>query len=125
MKHTFIKALLAAFLLHFSILSFAQSGIPILPEPTPPGGIGGRSIVDVPSVSLDGTVLTISFPSDTLSQVVIIDQRSSQTVYSDSFATTTQVVIDLDDEGIGEGSYLLRIYAFGKWWWGEFVLEEE
>ena len=124
MKHTFIKALLAAFLLHFSILSFGQSGIPILPEPTPPGGLGGRSIVDVPSVSLDGTVLTISFPSDTLSQVVIINQSTSQTVYSDNFASTTQVIIDLDDEGISEGSYLLRIYAFDKWWWGEFVLEE-
>ena len=57
--------------------------------------------------------------------MVIINQSTSQTVYSDNFASTTQVIIDLDDEGISEGSYLLRIYAFDKWWWGEFVLEEE
>ena len=73
---------------------------------------------------LDVTELTIDFSLTTPSQVLIANQSTNQTVYSGSFAPTTQVIIDLDDEGIGEGSYLLRIYAFGKWWWGEFVMEE-
>ena len=86
---------------------------------------GQRSIVSEIVATLDGSDLTIDFSSATPSQVVLIDQSTNQTVYTDSFASTTQVIIDLDDEGIGEGSYLLRIYAFGKWWWGEFVLEDE
>ena len=86
---------------------------------------GQRSIVSEIVATLDGSDLTIDFSSATPSQVVIINQSTNQTVYSDNFASTTQVIIDLDDEGIGEGSYLLRIYAFGKWWWGEFVLEDE
>ncbi|MBR5964348.1 MAG: DUF3244 domain-containing protein [Bacteroidaceae bacterium] len=86
---------------------------------------GPRSIVSDLMATLDGTDLIIDFASSTASQVVIINQSTNQTVYSDNFASTTQVIIDLDDEGIGEGSYQLRIYAFGKWWWGEFVLEDE
>ncbi|MBR5962920.1 MAG: DUF3244 domain-containing protein [Bacteroidaceae bacterium] len=78
-----------------------------------------------PTASLNGTELTIVFSSSTASQIIIMNQgQINQTVYFGNFFPTTQVVIDLDDEGIGEGSYLLRIYAFGKWWWGEFVLEE-
>ena len=86
---------------------------------------GDRSMVLEPTAEIVNSFLLLEFPSATASQVVIINEDTSQTVYSDSFASTTQVVIDLDDEGIGEGSYLLRIYAFGKWWWGEFALEEE
>ncbi|MBO4444480.1 MAG: DUF3244 domain-containing protein [Bacteroidaceae bacterium] len=89
------------------------------------GHNGNKELVLVPVASLERSILQVSFPVCTVSQVVIIDKSSNQTVYSDSFASTTQVIIDLEDEGLGEGNYLLRIYAFGKWWWGEFVLEEE
>ena len=85
---------------------------------------GPRSIVSDLMATLDGTDLIIDFASATASQVVIINESTNQTVYSDSFASTTQVIIDLENEGIGEGSYMLRIYAYGKWWWGEFVMEE-
>ena len=95
------------------------------PEDEPVGGEGGKNLTDSISAYLEVDFLTISLTSVTPLQVVIIDESSYQTVYSDSFASTTQVIIDLEDEGIGEGSYLLRIYAFGKWWWGEFVMEEE
>ena len=89
------------------------------------GIIGPRSFYEKPSASLNNSEIIIDFSSAVPSQVVLIDQSTNQTVYSDSFASTTQVIIDLEDEGIGEGNYLLRIYAFGKWWWGEFVLEDE
>ena len=94
------------------------------PEDEPIGGEGGKSLTDSISAYLEVNFLAISLTSVTPLQVFIINQSTNQTVYSDSFASTTQVIIDLEDEGIGEGSYLLRIYAFGKWWWGEFVLEE-
>lgn len=79
-----------------------------------------------PTVTLDGTELTFDFSSATASQVIIMDQNNSnQVVYSESFASTTQVFVDLEDEGIGEGRYLLWLFAFGQWWEGEFVLTED
>ena len=53
------------------------------------------------------------------------ENNHCQVVYSESFASTTQVIVDLEDEGIGEGRYLLWLFAFGQWWEGEFVVEDE
>ena len=80
----------------------------------------------LPLVVLDGNDLMIYFSSMTASQVVIMDENNNcQVVYSESFASTTQVIVDLEDEGIGEGSYRLWLYAFGKWWEGVFIIEDE
>jgi hypothetical protein len=79
----------------------------------------------MPTAILNGSVLTIDFSEPTASQVIISDQSTNAVVYSDSFSSTLQIIIDLEDENIGEGNYVLRIYAFGKWWWGEYVLDEE
>ena len=85
-----------------------------------------RSLVsDIPIVTLSGSELTFEFPSATASQVIIRNQVSNQIVYSDSFSSSTQVQIDLEEENVGEGSYVLWLYAFGRWWWGEFIIEEE
>lgn len=84
-----------------------------------------RSIIEMPTAILNGSVLTIGFPEATASQVIISDQSTNAVVYSDSFSSTLQIIIDLEDENIGDGNYVLRIYAFGKWWRGEFVIEEE
>ncbi len=60
----------------------------------------------------------------TASQVVIMNESiNCQVVYSESFPSTTQVIVDLEDEGIGEGRYLLWLFAFGQWWEGEFEIE--
>ena len=62
----------------------------------------------------------------TASQVVIMDENNNyQVVYSESYSTTSQVIVDLEDEGIGEGRFLLWLFAFGEWWEGEFIIEEE
>lgn len=108
-------------------ISFAQMGNGnIILEPVDSLSQGGpRSFVEIPTASLDGSVLTIDFPEATASQVIVSDQNTNAVVYSDSFSSTLQLIIDLENENIGEGNYLLRIYAFGKWWWGEFVIEEE
>lgn len=84
-----------------------------------------RSIIEIPVATLDGLVLTFDYLEATVSQVIISDQNTNAILYSESFASTTEVVVDLEDEGIGEGSYTLWLFAFGKWWWGEFVIEEE
>lgn len=86
---------------------------------------GPRSVIEMPTAFLNGLVLTIDFQEATVSQVIISDQNTNAVVYSDSFSSTLQLIIDLEDENIGEGNYVLRIYAFGKWWWGEFVIEED
>ena len=80
----------------------------------------------IPLVSLNGTELFFTFSSATTSQVIIMDQcNANQVVYSECFTSSTQVNVDLEDEGIGKGSYLLWLFAFGEWWEGEFVIEEE
>ena len=92
------------------------------------GGLddGPRSVVFVPTVTLDGTELTFDFSSATPSQVVIMDENNNfQVVYSESFASTTQVIVDLEDEGISEGRYLLWLFAFGQWWEGEFIVKSD
>jgi len=107
--------------------AFAQTGNSnIRLEPLDSLNFGDpRSIIELPTVTLDGSVLTIGFPEATASQVIISDQSTNAVVYSDSFSSTLQIIIDLEDENIGDGNYVLRIYAFGKWWRGEFVIEEE
>lgn len=77
-----------------------------------------------PLVSLDGAELTFDFASATVSQVIIMDESNyCQVVYSGSFTSSTQVIIELDEEGLGEGHYLLWLFAFGEWWEGEFEIE--
>lgn len=78
----------------------------------------------LPLAELGGNELIIAFSSMTASQVVIMNESiNCQVVYSESFPSTTQVIVDLEDEGIGEGRYLLWLFAFGQWWEGEFEIE--
>ena len=80
----------------------------------------------IPIVRLNELELTFLFPSLSASQIVIMDEDDHcQVVYSESFSSTSQVIVDLEDEGIGEGRYLLWLFAFGQWWEGEFVVEDE
>ena len=115
--------LLITSLLIANTLTFAGIDIPINAEDDIPAGT--KSLQYVPSASLDGTELTLSYPLSTESQVIIIDQRTQSTVYTETFAATRSLNIDLEEEGLPDGSYTLRIYAFGKWWIGEFVLGED
>ena len=113
----------------FAILSSEQlcanNNIQMNQEIGDPYQHGGRDIYAMPTATLDGTVLTLSYPLATESQVILIDQSTQTTVYSETFAASRSVVINLAEEGIEEGTYMLRVYAFGKWWWGEFEIEED
>ena len=115
------KSFLVTLCAFVCLTGFAQSNIPLNTDPP----VGGGKTQTIPTATLDGTILTIDFSEATASQVVIRSQVSNQIVYSDSFSSSTQVQIDLEEENVGEGSYVLWLYAFGKWWRGEFVIEEE
>jgi hypothetical protein len=109
-----------------SVWSQQSINVPVVIQEN--GGLndGPRSVVFAPTVTLDGAELTFDFSSATASQIVLMDENNNcQVVYSEDFASTTQVVVDLQDEGIGEGRYLLWLFAFGQWWEGEFVLTED
>ena len=117
------KQLFAFFaLLVLPYFMFAQEQNPIKLEPDEPHELADKSLPLMPSAFLDGTELTLSYPLSTESQVMIIDQSTQSTVYTETFAATRSLNIDLEEEGLPDGSYTLRIYAFGKWWVGEFVL---
>ena len=100
----------------------AQDAVSIKIEVDDPYQHGGRSLQAVPAATLDGVELNLQFPFATESQVVIVDQGTQTIVFSGTFTAARSVVIDLEDEGIGEGTYTLHVYAFGKWWWGEFEI---
>ena len=59
----------------------------------------------------------------TFSQVIVRDAETDAVVYSASYDATRQVVVNLSS--LPEGNYELHVYAFGKWWWGEFEIEED
>ena len=102
-------------------------GDEIILELTPEnGGLGqggGKSPSELVTAILEDEALTLYFSPSTSSQVVITDSQTNTVVYSNSFGVATGQVISVSTLPAGE--YELSIYAFGKWWWGEFVIEEE
>ena len=107
-------------------VSFAQSGKrSILLEPMDSTAHDKpRSAIETPTATLEGTMLTICFVSATPSEVIIINQSSGQAVYSNSFASSDQLSIDLSEVCVPEVNYQIRLKAFGLWWRGYFDVEE-
>lgn len=87
-------------------------------EPSP-----GRSSVVVPFANIYHQVLQVDFPLSTSSEIIIINEQSDEIVYYEQYDISRQVLVDLTT--LADGIYTLRVYAFGKWWWGEFELEED
>lgn len=90
---------------------------PNAPQNTP------RSISAIPEVFLNGSILCINYPLSTVTQVVIVNSMTGDEVLSEQYDATRQVIVNLSS--LPEGTYELRVYAFGKWWWGEFEIEDE
>ena len=115
-----IKMIIALMLL--CVGSVYSQNIPVQQDdPNLPKDVFPRSTNLAPSVYLEGTVFTIDYPMPTVSQVIIRDAETDAVVYSASYDATRQVVINLSS--LPEGTYEIRLYAFGKWWWGEFTIE--
>ena len=107
-----------------TVSTFAEEiDVPINRESGPQPQGGPRSVVLTPSASICDAALSITYPLDAVSVVQIVDKATDAVVYSDSFAATRLVVIDLEEDGLAAGNYRLRIFVFGEWWSGEFEIE--
>ncbi len=80
-----------------------------------------RSEVQLPSVSIDGQVLTIEFCEATASQVSVKGQSTQVVVYNGAF-TSEQVVITLPS--LPEGDYCLEIEQGDHVYIGEFEIAD-
>lgn len=81
----------------------------------------GRSIVILPTASIDGQVLTIEFSEATASQVTVKGQSTQVVVYNGAF-TSEQVVITLPS--LPEGDYCLEIEQGDYVYIGEFEIAD-
>ena len=100
-----------------------RTDIPICNDGTSSSSsMGGRSLDASPTAFIEGQYITVFYPLSTVSQVIIRDAETGAVVYSAPYDATRQLVINLSS--LPEGTYELRLYVFGKWWWGEFELEE-
>ena len=79
-----------------------------------------RSLVQLPTASIDGQVLTIEFSEATASQITVISQGTQVVVYNGSF-TNNQIVINLP--ALSAGEYQLEIEQGDKLYIGEFEIE--
>lgn len=72
--------------------------------------------------SINEGVLTVSFSSQTTSRINIYSSDDSETMlYSNYYRSADSVQTDLSSLSIG--SYVVEIYAYGKWWIGYFVID--
>lgn len=119
------KLLLIGMLLFSFVSAFGQASMIKLTQENSNGTNdgGSRTISVEPTAVYDGSSVIINFPMYTTSQVVVRDAETGAVVYSASYDATRQVVVNLSS--LPEGTYELHVYAFGKWWWGEFEIEED
>lgn len=118
-----VQFFFAMFLLSSSMIFANPTSVPLAPEN--PNGLendGSRSVNAIPEASLELHTMSVTFPMSTTSQVIIRDAETGAVVYSAPYDATRQLLVDLST--LPEGTYELRLYAFAKWWWGEFELEK-
>ena len=100
-------------------------GEDIILEPIQEHGGNGQGKPKSPTAqvlaALEENVLYLSFAPSSSSEVIITDSQTNTVVYSNTFGVTTGQVIPLS--ALPAGEYELSVYAFGKWWIGEFELE--
>ena len=104
---------------------FAQSGsdIPLRKEIPQTDSTRERSVLIVPEAYIVNNTITIDYQMSTVSQVIILNADTQAVVYSAPYDATRQVVVNLSS--LPEDLYELHLYAFGKWWWGEFEIDED
>ena len=123
-KRVFALFLIGICMMNVSLLHAQKQGdIDLRTEDSHESQTGGRSIDVAPSAYIESAFVTIDFPMFAESQVVIRDAESGTVVYSAPYDATLQVVVNLSS--LPEGLYELHLYAFGKWWWGEFEIDED
>lgn len=87
--------------------------------PGPGDPVNPRSIEFEVTASIDGQVVTVSFSELAESQIVVTDS-AELTVYNQTYAPAYSAQVNLCY--LSSGSYTLHIYAFGIWWYGNFII---
>lgn len=120
------KLYFLCFLLTASLNLFAQNAPLILEDDSiqMPFPIG-RSLDAFPSASLIDGQIYLTYSESAPSIVSIIDVNTEDEVWYYEYGSTNQVIINLAAANITEGTFQIRIYIYGRWWWGEFVLNDE
>lgn len=116
MKQFFL--FLFASLLYIGGANAQNSNIPLKQENKSVGG--PRTVVQLPTATIDGQVLTISFAGDTDFSITVTD-NSSSVVYVGTY-TAHEVTITLPQ--LPEGSYYLRIEDEYYVYIGEFEVAD-
>lgn len=116
MKQLFL--FLFAFLLYIGGANAQSSNIPLKQENKSVGG--SRTVVQLPTATIDGQVLTISFADDTDFSITVTD-NSGSVVYVGTY-TAREATITLPQ--LGEGSYSLRIEDEYYEYVGEFEIAD-
>lgn len=112
------------FLLTACLNLFAQGNLIIIPNDTIHSP-GGKSLDAFPSASLIDGQIYLTYSESAPSIVSIIDVNTEDEVWYYEYGSTNQVIINLAAANITEGTFQIRIYIYGRWWWGEFVLNDE
>lgn len=116
MKQLFL--FLFAFLLYIGGANAQSCNIPLKQENKSVGG--SRTVVQLPTATIDGQVLTISFADDTDFSITVTD-NSGSVVYVGTY-TAREATITLPQ--LGEGSYSLRIEDEYYEYVGEFEIAD-
>lgn len=74
------------------------------------------------NASIDEGVLTVSFSNQISSRITVYSSDDSETMlYSNYYTSADSVQADLSS--LSSGSYVVEIYAYGKWWTGTFEID--
>ena len=74
------------------------------------------------NASIDEGVLTVSFSNQISSRITVYSSDDSETtLYSNYYTSADSVQADLSS--LSSGSYVVEIYAYGKWWTGTFEID--
>lgn len=72
--------------------------------------------------SLNEQILTVSFSNQISSRITVYSSDDSETIlYSNYYTSADSVQADLSS--LSSGSYVVEIYAYGKWWIGYFAID--
>lgn len=117
MKQLFL--FLLASLLYIGGASAQSSNIPL--KQGPPKSVGGsRTVVQLPTATIDGQVLTISFADDADFCVTVTDASGSAVYVGAYTAREAAITLPL----LPEGSYYLRIEDEYNTYIGEFEIAD-
>ena len=120
----------------FTLLLFvgavqARTNIPLVKDTPHTGTEDDRARIPIaaPIAYIEGDSVIIEFQSVTTTEVMIstrdvVNGKKRINLYYEAFVSTDRVSINLKEQGIGSGDYLLQLTFGGIWWAGYFTVKE-